>query len=501
MNKVLLCILDGVGIRKEKEGNALKNANTPNIDFLLKKYPNKNIYASGKYVGLPYNQMGNSEVGHLTIGAGRIIYQSLELINNSIKDKSFYSNKSIINAINHAKKYNSKLHIMGMLSDGGVHSHEKHIYALIDMAKKEGIEKVYLHMFTDGRDTLPNVALKYLDKLKIFLLKYKNTHISTISGRFYAMDRDGMWDNVKKYYDVLVNGIGNKEKNYQDLILHSYKKKVFDEFIEPTIIDPEGIVSDNDAVIMANFRPDRIPELFSAITNPKFDKFETKKLNNIKVVTMMPVSDDVICTNAFGHQEVKNSLGEVLANKDLRVLRIAEYSKFPHVTHFIDGDKDVDYLGTDKVKIARHDVATYDLDPAMSSYEVTDYIEKNIKKYDVVIVNFANGDMVGHTGNIEACIKAMEAVDECLGRLEKLANQYKFTMFVTADHGNCDEMIDKEGRILTSHSLNPVNFIISDDNYVLKDGSLKDIAPTMLNYMGIKIPKEMTGDILTDEIL
>ncbi len=501
MKKAMLVIMDGVGKNKKYEGNAVTLANMPNFNRMLDTFPHSLLKASGEAVGLPKGQMGNSEVGHLTIGAGRVIFQPLERVNQAVKTGEIYSNKELLSAMKHAKENNSKLHIMGMLSDGGVHSHEKHIYALIDMAKKEGIEKVYLHMFTDGRDTLPNVALKYLDKLKIFLLKYKNTHISTISGRYYAMDRDGMWDNVKKYYDVLVNGIGNKEKNYQDLILHSYKKKVFDEFIEPTIIDPEGIVSDNDAVIMANFRPDRIPELFSAITNPKFDKFETKKLNNIKVVTMMPVSDDVICTNAFGHQEVKNSLGEVLANKDLRVLRIAEYSKFPHVTHFIDGDKDVDYLGTDKVKIARHDVATYDLDPAMSSYEVTDYIEKNIKKYDVVIVNFANGDMVGHTGNIEACIKAMEAVDECLGRLEKLANQYKFTMFVTADHGNCDEMIDKEGRILTSHSLNPVNFIISDDNYVLKDGSLKDIAPTMLNYMGIKIPKEMTGDILTEEIL
>lgn len=501
MKKVILVILDGVGHNKKYNGNAIYLANTVNLDNILDSYPHSLLKASGEEVGLPKGQMGNSEVGHLTIGAGRVVYQPLERINQAIKSSEFYKNEEILNVINHVKENKSKLHIFGLLSDGGVHSHIKHILSLMDMAKREKVENVYLHLFLDGRDTLPNVALKYLDKIKISLLKNTNCHVASVSGRYYAMDRDGMWDNVKKAYDVIVNGVGEGTSDYQKVVQNSYKKKITDEFVIPTVIDKNGMVSDNDGLIMANFRPDRITELFSAITNPEFSKFKTKKLNNIKLVTMMPVDESVICANAFKHEEVKNSIGEVLAKNKLRVLRIAEYSKYPHVTHFIDGDKDVEYLGTDKVKIARHDFQTYDLDPEMSSEEVTSYIEKNIKKYDFVVVNYANGDMVGHTGNIKAATKAMEKVDECVGRLKNIADKNDFTLIITADHGNCDEMIDKEGRILTSHSLNPVYFIVCDKNFVLKNGSLKDVAPTVLNIMGLHVPKEMTGNILIDEIL
>ncbi len=501
MKKVILAIMDGVGCNKDYPGNAFKLANTPNLDMMLEDYNYGLLKASGEAVGLPKGQMGNSEVGHLTIGAGRVVFQPLEKINQSIKSGEFYKNEEILKAFSFVKENNSRLHIFGMLSDGGVHSHIKHIFALLDMAKKAKIEKVYLHVFLDGRDTLPNVALEYLDKLKIYLLKVKNAKIATVSGRYYAMDRDGCWENVKMAYDAMALGVGKTAKNYQEVIVNSYKEKIYDEFVVPTILDKDGIVQDNDALIMANFRPDRITELFSAFTNPNFDKFDVVKYKNIKLVTMMPVSDSVICSNAFKHEEIKNSLGEVLAKNNLRVLRIAEYSKFPHVTHFIDGDKDIDYEGTVKVKIPRHDVRTYDLDPGMSSCEVTDYIEEHIKDYDVIIVNYANGDMVGHTGNIEACTKAMEVLDNCMGRLYKLACLNDFTLVVTADHGNCDEMLNKDEKVLTAHSLNPVYFIVCDKNYTINKGSLKDVAPTVLSIIGIDIPKEMTGSDLREEIL
>lgn len=501
MNKVILTILDGVGERKEENGNALLLANTPNLDKLWKMYPYGLLSASGEDVGLPKGQMGNSEVGHLTIGAGRVIFQPLERINRAINSKEIYNNSNILNVIDHVKNNNSKLHIFGLLSDGGVHSHINHIFSLIDVARKNGIKNLYLHIFLDGRDTLPNVALEYLDKLKIYLLKEKIGKIATISGRYYAMDRDGMWNNVKLAYDAIVNGKGEYNPSYQDIIVKSYNDKVYDEFVIPTILDKDGMISDGDGLIVANFRPDRLRELFGAVTNPNFNEFETIKFNNIKTVTMMPVDDSVICLNAFPHEEVSNNLGEMLNKYGLRVLRIAEYSKFPHVTHFIDGDLDVDYPLTNKVKIPRHDVATYDLDPAMSSYEVTDYIINNMDSYDVIIVNYANGDMVGHTGNLDACIKAMEALDYNIGRLYDSSLKNNFTMMITADHGNCEEMISKDGKILTAHTTNLVRFCVTDKNYLVTNGSLKDVAPTVLSFLGKKVPDEMTGKNLLEEIL
>ena len=500
MKKIILAILDGVGVRKEKEGNAVLLANTPSLDFLLTKYPHSLLEASGEYVGLPKGQMGNSEVGHITIGTGRTIDQPLTVINRAIENKSFFSNPNILDVIEHVKKNDSKLHILGLLSDGGVHSHINHIFSLIKMAKDNGIHKLYIHVFLDGRDTLPQVALTYLDSLSAFMKKENLGKIATISGRYYAMDREGMWDKTKKAYDVIVNNFGPYEEDYHKLIEKSYKNADYDEFVEPTIISKAGIIEDDDGLIMANFRLDRIPQLFSAITNPVFNKFDTKKLTNIKLVTMMPVDRSVICTNAFSHQVINNTLGEVLANNNYRVLRIAEYSKYPHVTHFFDGDKDVDLINTIKIKIPRKEVTTYDLYPQMSAMEVTKKIIDEIDKFDVVVVNYANGDMVGHTGNLEAAIKAMEYIDNCIGVLYNICKLKDITLFITADHGNLEKMIDEQGNILTNHTTNPVNFIVCDQNYSLQNGSLRDISPSILTFLDLPIPPEMNGQNILKKI-
>lgn len=499
MNKIILAILDGVGVSSNVLGNAVINANTPALDFIYNNYSHSYLKASGEYVGLPNGQMGNSEVGHITIGAGRIVDQPLQRINKAIESNELFYNKSIIDAFNHAKENDSKVHIMGLLSDGGVHSHIDHLFYLIKMAKYYGVEKLYIHVFLDGRDTLPNVSLNYLDKLALYLKEIDIGKIATISGRYYSMDREQMWDRTKKAYDAIVNNYGQYYSDYHELINESYHNEEFDEFITPTIIDKHGIVEDDDSIILANFRPDRITELFSAITNHNFNHFVTKKLNNIKLVTMMPVDKSVICTNAFFPLEIDNTLGKVLDKNNYHCLRIAETSKFPHVTHFFDGDVDLKLSLTKKICIPKKNVDTYDLCPEMSALEVTDYIIKNGNNYEFILVNFANGDMVGHTGDYKACIKAMETIDSCIMRLHGFASENNFTLFITADHGNCEEMIDETGNKLTTHTTNPVNFVICNTNYIVKNGSLSDIAPTILNYVGINIPEEMTGNIIIEK--
>ncbi len=496
MKKAILCILDGFGLRESEHGNAVKLAKHPNFDSLLDKYPHSKLVASGTLVGLPDGQMGNSEVGHLNIGAGRIVYQPLELINSKIKDGSFFQNDKILEIMNHVKKNNSKLHIFGLLSDGGVHSHINHLFALIDMCKKENIDKVYYHVFMDGRDTLPDVGIKFLDELQKKIDASNLGSIATICGRYYAMDRDNRWDRIKKAYDAIVLGEGEHYLSYQECIDSNKKRSLTDEFIIPAILDEEGMVKDNDGLIVFNFRPDRLRELFMTLTNPNFCEFDAKKFENIKLTTMMKVSDDVITTNAFRLESLDNTLGEYISNLGLKQLRIAETEKYAHVTYFFDGGIEKDLPLCTKKLIPSPKVATYDLQPEMSAYEVTDELLKIIDDYDLVILNFANCDMVGHTGVLEAAIKAVETVDYNLGRIIDKVSQNGMTLLVTADHGNCEEMIDDEGHILTAHTTNLVPFIVTDSNYKLKDGKLGDIAPTILEIMGLEIPKEMTGESL-----
>ena len=493
MKKVLLCVLDGVGLSKIKDGNALINANKPNIDYLMKEYPNKGINASGTFVGLPDGQMGNSEVGHLTIGAGRIIYQSLELINRAIKDESFYSNESFLNAIRHAKENNSKLHIMGLLSDGGVHSHINHIKALLKLCKKEDFSNVYFHIFTDGRDTFKESSISYIDDLNNEINELGIGKICTISGRYYAMDRDKRWDRLKRCYDVIVNNNGNKCDDYKKYITDSYKKGITDEFIEPVIIDESGKIEENDSIIWANFRPDRAIQILRSLVDPNFDGFDRKIFNNLYLTTMMYVSDDVKSDIAFKKEIIDNTLGIYLSKLGKKQLRIAETEKYAHVTYFFDGGRDLDLNLCDRVLIPSPKVATYDLKPEMSAREITsNLLEKMDNNYDFIFLNFANGDMVGHTGNYDMTKKAIETIDEMIGKLYKKCMEDEYLFIITADHGNAEEMIDENGNVVTSHTTNLVPFIVTDKNLNIDNvNKLSDIAPFILNYMNLNLPDEM----------
>ena len=493
MKKVLLCVLDGVGLSKIKDGNALINANKPNIDYLMKEYPNKGINASGTFVGLPDGQMGNSEVGHLTIGAGRIIYQSLELINRAIKDESFYSNESFLNAIRHAKENNSKLHIMGLLSDGGVHSHINHIKALLKLCKKEDFSNVYFHIFTDGRDTFKESSISYIDDLNNEINELGIGKICTISGRYYAMDRDKRWDRLKKCYDVIVNNTGNKCDNYKKYITDSYEKGITDEFIEPVIIDESGKIEENDSIIWANFRPDRAIQILRSLVDPNFDGFDRKIFNNLYLTTMMYVSDDVKSDIAFKKEIIDNTLGIYLSKLGKKQLRIAETEKYAHVTYFFDGGRDLDLNFCDRVLIPSPKVATYDLKPEMSAREITsNLLEKMDNNYDFIFLNFANGDMVGHTGNYDMTKRAIETIDEMIGKLYKKCMEDEYLFIITADHGNAEEMIDENGNVVTSHTTNLVPFIVTDKNLNIDNvNKLSDIAPFVLNYMNLNLPDEM----------
>ena len=493
MKKVLLCVLDGVGLSKIKDGNALINANKPNIDYLMKEYPNKGINASGTFVGLPDGQMGNSEVGHLTIGAGRIIYQSLELINRAIKDESFYSNESFLNAIRHAKENNSKLHIMGLLSDGGVHSHINHIKALLKLCKKEDFFNVYFHIFTDGRDTFKESSISYIDDLNNEINELGIGKICTISGRYYAMDRDKRWNRLKKCYDVIVNNTGNKCDNYKKYITDSYEKGITDEFIEPVIIDESGKIEENDSIIWANFRPDRAIQILRSLVDPNFDGFDRKIFNNLYLTTMMYVSDDVKSDIAFKKEIIDNTLGIYLSKLGKKQLRIAETEKYAHVTYFFDGGRDLDLNLCDRVLIPSPKVATYDLKPEMSAREITsNLLEKMDNNYDFIFLNFANGDMVGHTGNYDMTKKAIETIDEMIGKLYKKCVEDEYLFIITADHGNAEEMIDENGNVVTSHTTNLVPFIVTDKNLNIDNvNKLSDIAPFVLNYMNLNLPDEM----------
>ena len=491
MKPLLLCILDGIGINKNAKGNAYKIANTPVLDDLFNKYPHSKLEASSTLVGLPEGQMGNSEVGHCNIGAGRIVYQAIQKINEEIDNGNFYKNPKILEMFEHVKKNNSKLHLMGLVSDGGVHSSLKHIQALIDLCDKNDIE-FYLHIFTDGRDTLPNSSLNYIESLDL-----KSGSIATISGRYYAMDRDNRYDRIEKAYDVIT---GTSDSIYSDVkqaINDNYKNNTTDEFIVPGIIDKNGIVEDEDGVILFNFRPDRLREIGSSLSNDNFAGFERKKKVNIKLLTMMPVSDEVVYNSLYNLDNLSNTLGEYLSKLGYKQLRIAETEKYAHVTYFFDGGKELDLNNCDRILINSPKVATYDLKPEMSAYEITDKLLECIDNYDIIILNFANGDMVGHTGSLNAAIKAVETIDECVGKIYKKITKLDGTLIITADHGNCEEMIDKNNNVLTSHTTNKVPFLINK-NLKLKDGKLADIAPTILYLLNEKIPVEMSGNILVE---
>ena len=507
----MLMILDGFGYNEKEEGNAVKLANTPNIDKLMKKYPTTKIKPSGLAVGLPEGQMGNSEVGHTNIGAGRIVYQELTRITKSIEDGDFFSNEEFVAAIENCKKHNSKLHILGLLSDGGVHSHNRHLYGLLEMAKRRDFENVYVHCFLDGRDTPPASAENYIIELEEKMKEKRIGKIATISGRFYSMDRDKRWQRVQKAYDALVNGEGIKSANVINAIESSYQKEVFDEFVEPTVITtadgetPIAKIEENDSVIFYNFRPDRAREITRAIVDKNFNEFETKKMDTYFVCF---TSYDETMPNvhiAFKKEQIKNTLGEVLSKHDLTQLRIAETEKYAHVTFFFNGGEEKQYPGEDRILVPSPKVETYDLQPEMSAYEVTEKVVAAIEseKYNCIILNYANPDMVGHTGSLEAAIKAVETIDECVGKVVKVINEKHGNLIITADHGNCEQMIDyTTGEPHTAHTTNLVPLVLVSDKQDIKlksEGKLADLAPTILDLMNIEQPEEMTGESLLEK--
>ena len=503
----MLMILDGFGINENEKGNAVKLANTPNIDKLMKTCPTTQIYTSGMQVGLPDGQMGNSEVGHTNIGAGRIVYQELTKITKSIEDGDFFSIPELVEAIENCKKNHSKLHILGLLSDGGVHSHIRHLFALLELAKRKDFEDVYVHCFLDGRDTPPASGESYIAKLEEKMKEKGVGKIASISGRFYAMDRDKRWQRVQKAYDALVNGVGNKATSAISAIEASYQKEVFDEFVEPTVIysgdSPVATIQNNDSVIFFNFRPDRAREITRTLVDPDFKEFETKKMN-LYFVCFRQYDETIPNVEiAFKPETLKNTFGEYISNLGLTQLRIAETEKYAHVTFFFNGGEEKQYPGEDRILVPSPKVETYDMQPEMSAEEVTVKVVEAIKsgKYNVIILNYANPDMVGHTGSLEAAIKAIEKIDDCVQRVVDAVKEQEGELLITADHGNAEQMIDyKTGEPHTAHTTNPVPLIlVGKDDVKLKSGKLADLAPTMLDMMGIEKPAQMTGNSLIEK--
>ncbi len=504
----MLMILDGFGINENEKANAVKLANTPNIDKLMKICPTTKMYTSGLNVGLPDGQMGNSEVGHTNIGAGRIVYQELTRITKSIEDGDFFSNPELVEAIENCKKHNSKLHILGLLSDGGVHSHIRHLFAVLELAKRKDFEDVYVHCFMDGRDTPPTSGESYIMKLEEKMKEKGVGKIASMSGRFYAMDRDKRWNRVQKAYDAIVNGEGIKCTSAISAIEGSYQKEVFDEFAQPTVItnpnnEPIAKIEENDSVIFFNFRPDRAREITRAIVDKDFNEFPTKKMD-LDYVCFTQYDETMPNVKiAFKPETLKNTFGEYISKKGLTQLRIAETEKYAHVTFFFNGGEEKQYPGEDRILVPSPKVETYDLKPEMSAVEVTDKVVEaiNSRKYDCIILNYANPDMVGHTGNLDAAIKAIETIDECVGRVVEAINANEGVLIITADHGNAEQMLDyKTGEPHTAHTTNPVPLIlVGKEDVKLKEGKLADLAPTMLKLMGLEKPEEMTGESIIVE--
>lgn len=511
MNKkpVMLMILDGFGITDHEDGNAVRLASKPNFDKLFTEYPNTKLKASGLDVGLPEGQMGNSEVGHLNIGAGRIIYQELTRISKDIKDGVFFKNDEINYAIDETIKNNSSLHLLGLLSDGGVHSHIEHLKSILKLAKDKGLNRVYIHAFLDGRDVPPSSAKKYIIDLDNYMKELGVGEIATLSGRYYAMDRDKRWERVELAYNALVYGKGEISNSTVEAIEKSYKDNTTDEFVLPTVIlkdgNPTATIKDEDSIIFFNFRPDRARQLTRALNDKEFDGFERKSLK-LNFITMTQYDKTIENVRiAYKPQSYKNTLGEYVSNLGLNQLRIAETEKYAHVTFFFNGGVETPNKGEDRALIPSPKVATYDLKPEMSAFEVKDEVIKRIEsdQYDMIILNFANPDMVGHTGVIDAAKIAIEVVDKCVGEISDKILEKDGTVFITADHGNSEQMIDySTGKPMTAHTTNEVPFVYVSKNAKNKKlksgGMLADIAPTMLTEMGLEIPKEMTGKNLIE---
>nr|YP_010619420.1 Phosphoglycerate mutase [Xiphosiphonia pinnulata]WAX03433.1 Phosphoglycerate mutase [Xiphosiphonia pinnulata] len=502
ISPIILTILDGWGYSEQTKGNAIKIANTPNIDKIWKEYPNCLLSASGEDVGLPKNQMGNSEVGHTTIGAGRVINQDLVRIKKSIDTKEFFKNEIIHQLCKQVHTRKSKLHIIGLCSNGGVHSHIDHLKAIIQITKQYDHE-ICLHLITDGRDTQAKVAIKFIDIIDEEIKSHHNIRICTISGRYYSMDRDCRWSRTEKSYKILTeNNQCILEQNYQQIINHFYEMGISDEFIPPTRVY-KGKITDNDGILFFNFRPDRIRQLIQSLAKDNFKGFITKKINNLLFATFTEYDSSLKFPIVFPNPNQKNFLGQIVSNNNIKQLRLAETEKYAHVTYFFNGGVEEPFPGEDRELIPSPKVETYDLQPEMSAYEITDSIINAINKniYHLIIVNYANPDMVGHTGNLKATINAIEVVDKCIKTLLNKIKEVHGTLIITADHGNADYMIDEHNQPCKSHSTNSVPFMIVEKEqhktYSLKSsGSLADIAPTILDILNIKSPQEMNGKSL-----
>ncbi|MGD9580202.1 MAG: 2,3-bisphosphoglycerate-independent phosphoglycerate mutase [Vampirovibrionia bacterium] len=498
--KVLLTILDGFGVSETTEANAIKLANTPNYDEILKSYPNTTIRADGLSVGLPEGQMGNSEVGHLNIGAGRIVNQELTRINKAIQEGTFFTNQILLNAVENVKKNNSALHVMGLVSPGGVHSSMDHLYGILELAKKNNIEKVYVHAFLDGRDTPPASASGYLKQVDDKLKEMNLPQIATVVGRYYAMDRDNRWERVEIAYNALVIGDGVESDSSYKAVEESYAQGVNDEFVKPIIVLKDARIKDNDSVIFFNFRPDRAREITRAIALSDFNGFERKKvLNNLYYVCMTQYDETFNLPIVYPPHHLSNIMGDILDRNNIKHFTTAETEKYAHVTFFFNGGVETPYKTETRVLVPSPKVATYDLQPEMSAPLVCDKVVEALQnpEYGFVLVNFANPDMVGHTGVLEAAIKAIETIDECLGRILKVVKEQNFTMILTADHGNAECMVDPiTGEPHTAHTTNPVPFVLinADKDYgVAKTGKLADLIPTVLDIMNIDKPDDMDG--------
>jgi len=495
---LVLMILDGFGIA-EKEGNAIVAANTPQLDKILKENPVTKIGASGMDVGLPDGQMGNSEVGHTNIGAGRIVYQELTRITKSAQDGEMDKNPALVKAMESAKAGGKALHLMGLLSDGGVHSHNTHLYALLEMAKRMGLEKVFVHCFLDGRDVPPSSGKDYVAQLLKKLEEIGIGKVATVMGRYYAMDRDNRWERVEKAYAAMVYGEGEKADCPVCAVQNSYDKEVTDEFVIPTVCEGAAPIQAGDSVIFYNFRPDRAREITRTLVDPDFSGFERKNgffpLNYVCMTQYDATMPNVDV--AYKPESLENTFGEYISQKGLTQLRIAETEKYAHVTFFFNGGVEKQYPGEERILVKSPAVATYDLQPEMSAYEVTDKMVEAVKsgKYDALILNYANCDMVGHTGVFEAAVKAVEAVDTCVGRVVEAVKEMGGCVLLTADHGNADRMVDSDGSPFTAHTTNPVPFCVINHPCTLRSGGrLADIAPTMLKILGLPQPAEMTGE-------
>lgn len=500
---VALIIMDGFGYNPDSYGNAIMAAKTPNLDKYMNEQPNTIIGASGLCVGLPDGQMGNSEVGHTNIGAGRIVYQMLVKISKSIEDGEFFKNPALVHSMENAKKNHSALHVMGLLSPGGVHSHMTHLFGIVEMAKQFGLEQVYIHAYLDGRDVPPSSAAEYMQETVEKLNEIGLGKIATIAGRFYAMDRDNAWDRVEKAYSALVYGEGVQETDPVQAIKNSYANEVTDEFMLPTVVDKNGMIKENDSVIFMNFRPDRARQITRAFVDPEFTGFERKN-GYFPVHFVCMAQYDATMPNveiAFPPEELSMTLGEYLSKCGKTQLRIAETQKYAHVTFFFNGGEERQFEGEDRILIKSPDVETFDMKPEMSAYEVTDAVLKAIEseKYDVIILNYANCDMVGHTGVFNAAVEAVEAVDTCVGKVVEAVLAKGGAALITADHGNADKMYEADGSPFTAHTTNPVPFIVvgvGQKTLRTEGGVLADLSPTILKLMDLPQPEEMTGNSL-----